>query len=102
MEMREHGVIENDIVLEEIWRIAEGLGFTRLRIAPAMPVSPSLTLELYGRLMHGEPSEADLASLLKAMRDGGDNLRIFSFDKGEQVQDSRFGIGLGGAHFQSL
>ena len=95
-EMRHHDVIENDIVLEDIWREAEAIGFTGLLIAPASPVGASLTLTSYNRLRAGQPTPEDTASLLAAVQSGADNLRIFSIDKGEPVLDSRHGQGLAG------
>ncbi len=95
-EMRTHGVIENDIVLEDIWRQAEQIGFSDLLVAPATPFTASLTLGSYNRILAGRARRADAAAVMAAVVQGGANLRIFSFAKGEAVLDSRHGQGLAG------
>ncbi len=95
-EMRHHDVVENDIVLEDIWRVAEALGFTGLRIAPATPVTASLSLDSYNRIRTGQPTPEDTADVLASVMAGAGNLRIFSLEKGEQLRDSRHGEGLAG------
>ena len=95
-EMRHHDVIENDIVLEDIWRAAEALGFTGLRVAPATPVTASLTLDSFNRILAGRATAADTSAVMTAVAQGGAGLRIFSFDKGEAVVDSRQADGLAG------
>ncbi len=95
-EMRHHDVIENDIVLEDIWRLAEAAGFTGLRVAPAAPVTASLTLDCYNRIRAGQATPDDTAIVLGTVMAGATNLRIFSLEKGAQVLDSRHGEGLAG------
>ena len=95
-EMRHHDVIENDIVIEDIWRTAEDIGFTSLEMALAMPRSVSLSLDGYSRVIRGQPDPADMAALLRGLGEGADNLRIFAMSKGDGI-DSRHGVGLSGA-----
>ncbi len=95
-EMRHHDVIENDIVLEDIWRQAERIGFSNLLVAPATPFTASLTLGSYNRILAGRASPTDTAAVMAMVVQGGANLRIFSFAKGEPVLDSRHGQGLAG------
>ncbi len=101
-EMRHHDVIENDIVLEDIWRHAEQVGFSNLLIAPATPFTASLTLDSYNRILSGRATTADTAAVMAMVVQGGDNLRIFSMVKGEPMLDSRHGQGLAGTFDVSL
>ena len=101
-EMRHHDVIENDIVVEDIWRSAEALGFSNLRLAPAAPVSASLTLDSYNRIIAGRAKPADTEAVLAAVVGAGNGLRIFSFDKGAAVADSRQAEGLAGTYDVAL
>jgi hypothetical protein len=77
--------------------MAERAGFTGLRVAPATPVTASLTLDSYNRIRTGHATTEDTASVLGTVMAGATNLRIFSLEKGEQVLDSRHGEGLAGA-----
>ena len=95
-EMRHHNVIENDIVVEDIWQTAQSIGFTGLRLAIAAPNAAHVDLATYTRLISGQDTEADRAPLLHSVVRGADNLRIFYLQKGEDAIDSRFGHGLGG------
>ncbi len=95
-EMRHHGVIENDIVLEDIWRQAEALGFTGLRVAPATLATASLTLDSYNRVLAGGATAEDAAAVMAPVVAAGGSLRVFSFDKGAAVRDSRYGGALAG------
>ena len=95
-EMRHHDVIENDIVLEDIWRHADRIGFSSLAVAPATPTTASLTLDGYNRILGGRATAADTAAVMAMVVRGGANLRVFSMAKGEPVLDSRHGHGLAG------
>src|SRR5689334_12732279 len=58
----ESGVLENDIVLEDIWRTAQLAGFRRLELA-AFPIARvALSWESYQRFLAGDP-EIDRAIL---------------------------------------
>ena len=93
-EMRKFGVVENDIVLEDIWRLAEGIGFCDLRIAATIPRSATFTLEQYTRVLAGEVRAEDVAALMVPLVQGAENLRIFSIEKGSVAPDSRQADGL--------
>ena len=101
-EMRHHGVIENDIVVEQIWRMAEATGFTGIDLALAAPVSAKVGLDRYRRIATGQPTAADTAELLASVARGAENLRIFFLKKGDQVEDSRHGRGLAGSFSLTL
>lgn len=101
-EMRHHDVIENDIVMEQIWRLAEGIGFTGLELALAAPVSARVGLDRYNRIVGGGSNPNDIAGLLTSVVRGADNLRIFFLKKGEEVEDSRHGRGLAGTFAVTL
>jgi SAM-dependent methyltransferase len=100
-EMRHHDVIENDIVIEDIWRTAQEIGFTGLEVALAAPRSPALSLDGYNRVISGQPTPADTAAIMRSLAEGADNLRIFVMAKGNGV-DSRHGVGLSGTYAVTL
>ncbi len=96
-EMRHHDVIENDIVLDEIWALACEIGFGNLEVALATPRTPSVKLDRYNRIIAGQPTPGDADALLAAVVEGAANLRIFSMSKGEDQLDSRHKAGLAGS-----
>jgi SAM-dependent methyltransferase len=100
-EMRHHDVIENDIVIEDIWRAAQEIGFASLEMALAAPRSPTLSLDGYNRAISGRPTPADIAAIMRSLAEGADNLRIFVMAKGNGV-DSRHGVGLNGTYAVTL
>ena len=95
-EMRHHDVVENDIVMEDIEALATEIGFENLEVAVTSPRSLSLPLSRYNALITGKPAWDDVGAVLQTVVAGSANLRIFSFDKGEDAQDSRFVSGLAG------
>lgn len=95
-EMRHHDVIENDIVVADIWQAARSIGFTGLELTLAAPTAARVDIDTYTRLITRQETEADRVLLLDSVVRGADNLRIFYLKKGEEVEDSRFGKGLGG------
>jgi SAM-dependent methyltransferase len=95
-EMRQHEVIENDIVIEDIWALAEGIGFTALELALGGPRSTTMPLDHYNRVTRGDATLKDMAALLQNLTDAAASLRMFAITKGEDINDSRTGIGLAG------
>ncbi len=95
-EMRHHGVIENDIVVEDIWAQAQALAFTNLELALTAPRVAVATLEQYTRVIRGEANLHDLAAILRGIEEAANSLRIFAMAKGEDVRDSRTTDGLAG------
>ena len=96
-EMRHFDVIENDIVIEDIWKLARGIGFSNLELALTTPHTASMPLGRYSRIIAGEATVQDVAAILRSIADGAANLRIFSMSKGEDTLDSRHGTGLAGS-----
>jgi SAM-dependent methyltransferase len=96
-EMRHHDVIENDIVIEDIWGLASAAGFSNLELALTTPRTLSVPLHRYSRIIAGEAAAGDIAAILGCIAEGAANLRIFSISKGEEILDSRQTAGLAGA-----
>jgi SAM-dependent methyltransferase len=98
-EMRHHGVIENDIVVEEISRTAEAIGFTPATMVLAAPRALTVPINAYNRVVAGQGTLDEAAAIVRNLMVGADNLRIFFFDKAGAPADSRHGTGLcGDAH----
>ena len=95
-EMRQHGVIENDIVLESIWAAAEPIGFTGLEMALLAPRVPVVPFDRYSRLLRGDAALRDAAAMVQALTDAAASLRVFAMTKGQAHHDSRAGSGLAG------
>jgi SAM-dependent methyltransferase len=95
-EMRQHQVIENDIVIEDIWALAEPMGFTALELALNAPRSPVVDLAAFNRIIGGGATLKDMASLLQGLTEAAASLRIFAMTKGAPIEDSRAGTGLAG------
>ncbi len=80
-DMRKFDVIENDIVVEDIWRIAEDLGFIELELALSAIRTVALPLDRYQRVIAGKPAAADVAAVMQTIYDAGAGLREFSMVK---------------------
>lgn len=93
LEMETHGVLENDIVMEEIRGWAQAAGFRRLELS-ALSLKPArLLLPDYDRFVAG-PSPLD-AQVVDSVRFYARGARVFFLGKEESpVQDSRTGEGL--------
>jgi SAM-dependent methyltransferase len=93
MEMEAHGVLENDIVMEEIWGWAQEAGFKRLELS-ALSLKPArLGLADYDAFVAG-PSPLD-AQVVDQVRFYARAARMFFLGKEETpVPDSRTGEGL--------
>jgi SAM-dependent methyltransferase len=98
-EMRTHGVIENDIVIADIWRIAQSLGFSDIKLSHAtLPrlFDPATFDQLISASTPSKLAAAYLAS--DAPRQS--NKRCFFLYKagaGQQICDSRTSAGLAAA-----
>jgi SAM-dependent methyltransferase len=95
-EMRQHGVIENDIVVERIGAMAEASGFTGLELALTAPRVPVVSLADYQRIVGGDATLRDASAQFKGLRNAAESLRIFAMTKGDAITDSRAGTGLAG------
>ena len=80
-EMRHFSVIENDIDIHAIWRLAQGCGFADIRVALPALQSPVVRLSDFDRLAAGRPSMPDLRDLAQNVFDFSYNLRIFALHK---------------------
>jgi glycosyltransferase involved in cell wall biosynthesis/SAM-dependent methyltransferase len=92
-EMRTNRLIENDVVVSEIWRDAQAAGFTDLRLALFSPAPALLSLDQFDAYLNGEDSgEQFMAQTRDEMR----CRRVFFLFKGELVTpaDSRQREGL--------
>jgi ubiquinone/menaquinone biosynthesis C-methylase UbiE len=54
LEMRVHGVLENDIILEDIWAWAQEAGFTDIVVKPAFSPITDLSYEDYQTIARGK------------------------------------------------
>jgi SAM-dependent methyltransferase len=97
-EMRHHDVIENDIVVEDIERLAGAAGFGPLAVLLAAPQAVSLPIEAYNRVIAGQWQGPEVAAMLGNLAVGAVNLRIFYTDKPSGAADSSDGVGLNGTY----
>ena len=95
-EMRQHGVIENDIVVEQIWAMAEAIGFSGLEMALIAPYARVVTLTDYNRIIGGDATLKDVSAQVQGLTDAAASLRVFAMTKGAAITDSRAGTGLAG------
>lgn len=86
-EMRNYGVVENDVHIHEIWRVAQEAGFDRIHLA-AYNVTPfHVTLEQYDELLAGGETYLRWAQHTRAFLG---NVRNFFLKRaGEEELDSR-------------
>ena len=81
-EMRHFTVIENDIDVHAIWRMAQNCGFTDIRLALPALESQIVRLGDFDRIVRGRPSMPDLRAAMQNIFDYSYNLRIFALYKG--------------------
>jgi ubiquinone/menaquinone biosynthesis C-methylase UbiE len=107
LEMRLHHVLENDILLEEIWAWARAAGFTDIVVKPAFSPLTNLSYDDYQAIVGGWPE------LLRRPRRGWSLLKrhfgllgtvtertAFMLHKGPPVTDSRVSFAaLGGSPY---
>jgi hypothetical protein len=53
LEMRAHGVLENDLILEDVWGWAQEAGFTRMVVKPALSPFTDMSLDDYLTIARG-------------------------------------------------
>ncbi len=93
-EMKAFKVIENDVVIEEIWSQAQSAGFTDMRLAVFNVPPFHLSLDEFKDFLAGGESAVRWAEATRAFLQ---NQRNFFLYKGvETVSDSRFRAGLTG------
>jgi 2-polyprenyl-3-methyl-5-hydroxy-6-metoxy-1,4-benzoquinol methylase len=92
--MRTFGVIENDIVLADIWAMAQAAGFRQLKVAPYGTL-PLLSLQEFDDLKSPVKARKTMGKLFRdvysSLHAGG---RQFVLMKEESARDSRFRDGL--------
>jgi SAM-dependent methyltransferase len=94
-EMRTAGVIENDIRIEEIWRLAQSAGFTDLKLAVFLLEPLLVRASEFDEFLDGGRSTTN--KFIKATRAFMENQRNFFLYKGPPAaKDSRYGEGLTG------
>ena len=54
------GILENDIVIEDIWRLAQAAGFKRIQLAVFPRKRTSLSLDQYSKLLAGDKAASRL------------------------------------------
>lgn len=96
-EMREYAVIENDIVIEEIWAAAQKAGFVDIKLA-ATPETPILfDLDTFTRGARGKGGLRLYHQVGKALMTQMADKRMFALRKGGEADaSSRFADMLGG------
>ena len=86
-EMRNYRVIENDIVVEDIWKDAHAAGFADIRIAAFAARVPLLSLEEFSRLVDAGDKQAG-QHVLDAVRDYLAGRRLFFLYKPGRAADA--------------
>ena len=86
-DMANFRVLENDIVLEDIWNIARASGFSAIAIQPMFDTSYSLSMSRYRSLLR---SGALGIAGRDALVTGTESLSVFFLQKGEFALDSRY------------
>ena len=90
-EMRNYCVLENDIVLEDIWEHARTVGFTNLMVSLYYPEPVYVPLHDFNAFVAGQPS----ATFEHGMRLLMSNRRLFVMEKGAQdvtTSEERHGL----------
>jgi SAM-dependent methyltransferase len=92
-EMRLYRVIENDIIIRDVWGYAQKAGFAKIFIAVLSADCPLLSLCQYEKWLAGDPvAEENVNSRLRSYLE---NVTIFFLEKsGTEVLDSRTRSGL--------
>ena len=91
-DMREFNVLENDIVLSEIFAIAQNSGFTDIKIKPIS--NTTISLQDYKQLTSKKRRPSSEKAITKHIRHLLDYRLVFFLYKGDFVSDSRQPLGL--------
>jgi len=93
-EMRNYGILESDVVIEDIWGWAERAGFVELRLCLFDPAPPWVDVRTFHDVVEGREHE-DVFSVPTRAAIG--DRRVFQlFREGVEVPDSREADGLVG------
>lgn len=79
-EMRNYGVIENDVVIEDVWTWAKAAGFAELRLRLVDPDPRWVDLETFQDVLAGEAAAADF---VEPARVSIGNHRMFQLRRGD-------------------
>ncbi|CCH32050.1 methyltransferase domain-containing protein [Actinosynnema sp. NPDC047251] len=91
-EMRHYGVIENDVVIEDVWEWARDAGFVDLRLCPVDTAPSWVDIPTFRAVVAGGEEGDHFVALTRAAIDGR---RMFVLRvAGEQAPDSREQQGL--------
>jgi SAM-dependent methyltransferase len=91
-EMRTYGVIENDVDVHGIWRVARGSGFSDIKLAVFHTPPFHVSLREYEDLLAGGVTSA---RWLESTRGFLRHVRtFFLYKEGAEARDSRSGVGL--------
>jgi 2-polyprenyl-3-methyl-5-hydroxy-6-metoxy-1,4-benzoquinol methylase len=85
-EMANFRVLENDIVLEDIWQLARAAGFSSIDIRPMLDSSYSLSMDGYLSLASGHVGVRGREALVS----GTISMSVFCLHKGTFALDSRY------------
>ncbi len=80
-EMRDYDVIENDIDVHRIWKMAEPMGFEHIWVSLPGIHSVLVGLDQLDRVVAGLPSHDDVERIVQNVHNFIYNLRIFSLHK---------------------
>jgi 2-polyprenyl-3-methyl-5-hydroxy-6-metoxy-1,4-benzoquinol methylase len=97
-EMMTYGVIENDIIIENIWAEASAIGFKKIEIAAFFPQRLAFSIEEFNSLrdLNGAPDSVRL-SIVRALAALQRNYRFFVLIKDPDfLVDGRYRGGLAG------
>jgi SAM-dependent methyltransferase len=96
-EMREFGVIENDVVIEDVWRRAQSVGFDNIEISVFMPRPTLCSIEEFQELREYDTADRVLRRVYESsFKEIYEGERLFVLFKGAGIQDSRTQEGLKG------
>jgi hypothetical protein len=96
-EMREFGVIENDVMIDDIWRRAQSAGFDNIEISVFMPRPTLCSIEEFRELREYDTADRVLRRVYESsFKEIYDGERLFVLFKGAGIQDSRTQEGLKG------
>lgn len=79
-EMRNYCVLENDIILEDIWEHSRAVGFTNLMVSLFYPEPVYMPLREFNSFVAGQPSAAYEHNMRLLMR----NRRLYVMEKGAE------------------
>ena len=80
-EMRDFDVIENNIDVHRIWKLAEPMGFEHIWLSLPALHSVFVGLDQFERVASGQPSKDEVTRVMQNVYNFTSNLRIFALHK---------------------